>query len=107
MCEGPSVAFDFAYLRKPVLYFQFDQPDFFGEQYGHGYYDYGKDGFGEVETELDAMAARMVEYIDNGCRMKPEYLKRVDGFFAFTDRNNCKRVYEAIVEADREDMASS
>ena len=64
-----SVAFDFAYLKKPVLYFQFDQADFFGGQYGHGYYDYAKDGFGEVETELDAMAGRIAEYIDGGCRM--------------------------------------
>ena len=38
-----------------------------------------------------------------GKSRKPEYQKRVDDFFAFTDRNNCKRVYEAILEAARED----
>ncbi|MBR2839194.1 MAG: CDP-glycerol glycerophosphotransferase family protein [Kiritimatiellae bacterium] len=101
-----SVAFDFAYLKKPVLYFQFDQADFFGGQYGHGYYDYAKDGFGEVETELDAMAGRIAEYIDGGCRMKPEYQKRVDSFFAFSDKGSCRRVYEAMLEADREDGVS-
>ena len=36
--------------------------------------------------------------------MKPEYVKRVDDFFAFTDKNNCKRIYEAILEAAREDL---
>ena len=102
-----SVAFDFAYLYKPVLYYQFDQEEFFGGQYNHGYYDYGKDGFGEVETDLDAMATCIAGYVENGCQMKPEFKKRVDDFFAFTDKNNCKRIYDAILEASREESSGA
>ncbi len=30
--------------------------------------------------------------------MKDVYTKRVDDFYKFTDKNNCKRVYEWIYE---------
>ena len=103
-----SVAFDFGYLRKPVLYYQFDFDEFFTRQYSKAdFFDYARDGFGEVETSADALKKRILEYASSGCRMKPEYEKRVEGFFAFTDRNNCKRVYEAILKAEAEDRARS
>ena len=100
-----SVAFDFAYLKKPVVYFQFDREKFFGAQYKAGYFDVERDGFGEVETDLAALKRRVLEYAEGGCRMKDEYRARVDRFFAFTDKDNCKRVYEAILKADAEDRA--
>ena len=44
-----SVAFDFAYLKKPVIYCQFDRKEFFqSHTYQEGYFDYGKMGFGEI-----------------------------------------------------------
>ena len=98
-----SVAFDFAYLRKPVVYCQFDRDEFFGDQYREGYYDYERDGFGEVETSVDAAAARIVEYIRGGCRMKDAYADRVGGFFAYTDRDNRKRIHKEILKAIEED----
>ena len=44
-----SVQFDFAYLRKPVVYCQFDKEEFFSSHtYKEGYFSYERDGFGEV-----------------------------------------------------------
>ncbi|EBF5919858.1 capsular biosynthesis protein, partial [Campylobacter coli] len=44
-----SVAFEMAVLKKPVLYYQFDKDEFFAKHsYAKGYFDYEKDGFGEV-----------------------------------------------------------
>jgi len=92
-----SVAFDFAYLRKPVIYTQFDKEEFFDKHIcEHGYFDYEKDGFGEVEHDLDSTVNRIIEYIENDCKLKNEYRERIERFFAFNDHNNCKRVYEAI-----------
>ena len=93
-----SVAFDFAYLRKPVVYTQFDRDEFYsGEHmYTKGYFDYERDGFGEVETEYEATVDRLIEYMKNGCQLKDQYRARIDGFFAYDDRNNCQRVYERI-----------
>lgn len=91
-----SVAFDFAYLRKPVLYAHFDS-----NHYGEGYFDYERDGFGEVEYNLDDTIERIIEYMENGCQLKDKYRQRIENFFAFNDQNNCQRVYEKILELDK------
>ncbi len=92
-----SVAFDFSYLYKPVIYCQFDKEEFFRNHvYTQGYFDYERDGLGEVEYDLEGTVNRIIEYMENGCQLKEKYRKRIDGFFAYHDKNNCKRVYEAI-----------
>ncbi len=94
-----SVAFDFVYLRKPVIYCQFDKEDFYQKAaYNEGYFDYERDGFGEVEYSLDGTVDKIIEYMENGCTLKDKYRERIDTFFAFHDRDNCKRICEAIKE---------
>ena len=99
-----SVAFDFAYLRKPVIYAQFDRESFYsGEHvYVRGYFEHERDGFGEVETDLAATVDRLIEYMQNGCRLKDKYRARIDSFFAFDDSDNCRRVYEKLRELQKE-----
>ncbi|MBQ7883476.1 MAG: CDP-glycerol glycerophosphotransferase family protein [Phascolarctobacterium sp.] len=92
-----SIAFDFAYLRKPVVYAQFDKEEFFaGHTYDQGYFDYERDGFGEVEYNLKSTIDRIIEYMESGCELKDKYRERIDKFFAFNDKNNCLRIYENI-----------
>lgn len=93
LTDFSSVAFDFAYLRKPVVYAHFDS-----NHYAEGYFDYERDGFGEVESTLEGTIDRLIEYMQNGCQLKPEYRKRIDAFFAFNDKNNCQRVYDKLME---------
>lgn len=95
-----SAVFDAAYLYRPIVYAQFDKDVFFaGEHiYQKGYFDYERDGFGEVEYTYESTVERIIEYIKNGCHMKPVYRERVDHFFAYRDRNNCQRVYDKIME---------
>lgn len=97
-----SAVFDFAYLRKPLIYTQFDADEFFAGEHvcTKGYFDYERDGFGEVEHDLDGTVNRIIEYMEDGCRLKDEYADRVEKFFAFNDRNNCQRVYEKLMALD-------
>lgn len=97
-----SSIFDFLYLRKPVMYCQFDRDTFYeGHIYHGGEINYERDGFGEVESDLESTVDRIIEYMENGCRLKPKYRERIDGFFAFHDRDNCKRVTEKILELSK------
>lgn len=97
-----SAVFDFAYLRKPVLYVQFDRDEFYaGHSYTKGYFDYERDGFGEVEYDLDSTVDRIIEYMQNGCKLKDKYRERIDGFFAYNDKRNCERIYNRIIEMDK------
>lgn len=84
--------FDFAYLKKPVIYYQGDE-DY---HYDEGYWDYEKMGFGEVITNEDELVDTLIDYMSNNCEMKDKYKERVDNFFKFHDKNNRKRGYEWI-----------
>lgn len=97
-----SVAFDFAYLNKPVLYCQFDREEYTHWRFYHqGYFDYETAGLGEVVTTLDATVDSLLEYLANGCTMKPCYRERVAKTFAYRDRQNCRRIYEVVTKIAR------
>lgn len=95
-----SAIYDFLYLGKPIFYSQHDKDDFFsgGHAYDKGYLDYETNGYGEVEYTLDGTIDRIIEYMRSDCQMKPLYKERVDSFFKYRDKDNCKRVYEKILE---------
>ncbi len=94
-----SAVFDFAYLGKPVVYCQTDE-NRLGDHIDPGYFDFERDGFGPVAHDTDSLVHILVAAMHEGCPMKEPYKSRVDSFFAFRDRNNCKRVAEAILAAD-------
>ncbi len=96
-----SAVFDFSYMKKPVIYTQFDYDEFFAgaHVYKRGYFDY-KNGFGEIEYDLASTVKRIIEYMENDCRLKDEYRNRIDKFFAYHDKNNCERVYKKIIEIE-------
>ena len=95
-----SIAFDFAYLKKPVIYYQYALDYHFDIE--ESYFNYETMGFGEVITNHDDLVDLIIEYIENGCKMKEQYIERVNDFFEFDDKNNCKRVYEAIKKMDHD-----
>lgn len=92
-----STVMDFVYLKKPVVYAQFDKEEFFASHtYTEGYFDYERDGFGPVCYDLDSTVNAMIRMIENDCRLEPEYEERINRFFAYTDDQNCRRTVEAI-----------
>jgi CDP-glycerol glycerophosphotransferase (TagB/SpsB family) len=97
-----SVAFDFAYLRKPVIYTQFDSEKFFSNHiYEKGYFDYLENGFGPVCYNLEETVEKTILQIDNNFELEEQYVKRINNFFEYNDKNNSKRVYEAILNLNK------
>lgn len=97
-----SVAFDFAYLRKPVVYSQFDKDEFFeGQIFNEGYFSFNEDGMGPVCVSLEETVSEIVALLDNDCVVSEKYTERVDSFFAYNDRNNCERIYNEIIFLDK------
>lgn len=93
-----SVAFDFAYLQKPILYYQFDKEQFFQEHtYKQGYYDYENDGLGEVAYKEKELVQFIIGYMSRECKVKEKYKKRMQETFEYGDKNNCERVYERLM----------
>ncbi len=92
-----SVFFDFAYMGKPCIYYQFDEEKFFAEHYHRGYFDYRKMGFGPVCTEHDSCVKAIIRQIENACMTEDEYKSRMKDFFPLHDDRNCERIFKEIV----------
>ncbi len=97
-----SAVFDYAYLRRPLIYTQFDKDDFYSGAHtlSKGYFEYERDGFGEITYDLDSTVNLIIEYMENDCQLKQKYRDRIDNFFAYNDKNNCQRVYDKIIELE-------
>lgn len=90
-----SVYFDFAYMRKPVIYYHFDYKQYREEHYAEGWYDY-KNGLGVVtQTEQECVKA-IEDSIKEHFIMPKKYAQYAESMFPYRDNNNCERVYDAI-----------
>lgn len=97
-----SVAFEIAYLKRPVIYWQFDEEEFFagGHSFQKGYFDYRRDGFGPVCTEKQEVLAAMADLLARNCQPSSEYAERMHNTFAWRDGQCCERVLQAILALD-------
>lgn len=93
-----SVNFDFAYLNKPIIYYQFDYDDFMQNHFGEGYFKYKKDAFGPVVDNYLSVIDELINIVNNGYRVEEKYTERKNEFFKYNDTSNCERVYEAIMD---------
>ena len=93
-----SVTFDFAYLKKPVIYYQHDEDYHFNVD--KSYFKYDSMGFGPVTKTLDELKQQIIRSIESDCQMEEKYEKRVDEFFKYIDKNNSERVIDAILDLE-------
>ncbi len=93
-----SVFFDFAYLQRPLLYYQFDYDTYRKGQYQQGYFSYPKDGFGPVCVQQEQLLAGLDAILAKNCIQTEPYRMRAQHFFAFHDNKNCERTFKAIEE---------
>lgn len=90
-----SVAFDFAYMRKKLIYYQFDQEKYYKDHFIKGYFDCEKNGFGPVIKRENELIDKIESFIVNS-EFKDNYIEKSIEFFELYDRDNCKRHYETI-----------
>lgn len=93
-----SVYFDYAYMEKPVVYYQFDEEEYRKKQYSNGYFSYSSDGFGPVYHKENELVAYIIDRINNNCELEAKYLERVNKFFEIRDYKNCERNFNAIID---------
>lgn len=89
-----SVFFDFSYMRKPVIFYQFDETEFREKQYAEGYFDYHDTVLGKWAGTQEEMIQLLEESLSAGCPLLSE--ETVRQFFPLWDTDNCKRNYEAV-----------
>jgi glycosyltransferase involved in cell wall biosynthesis len=93
-----SVAFNAAYLDRPVVYFQFDEDVVLGG--GHvgrgGYFDYRRDGFGPVTLTPEDAVQATIDALEHGRTPPAPYAERIAATFPERDGRCCARVVAAI-----------
>lgn len=90
-----GVQFDFAYMRKPLVYLHHDD---IPQHYEEGTFHYDTMAFGEICHNNDELIDTLIEYMKNDCVMKEEYRRRADDFFEFDDHENCRRIYDVMID---------
>jgi predicted metallopeptidase len=99
LTDYSGVQFDFAYMRKPVVYYH---PPKLPPHYKEGGFFYDTMGFGEICTEHEELVDVLCDYMRNNCEVKPEYRDREDDFFAYSDIKTCERIYDDLLEYQRQ-----
>lgn len=89
-----SVYFDMGYMHKPIVFFQFDQEQFYSHHYFKGYVQ--SEDIGYVVTDLNSLEKVFECILANNCKMEEKYEKYISSFFPKRDDKNCDRVFDAI-----------
>ena len=94
-----GVGFDFAYMYKPILYYQFDQEEYYkGHYQRHEQYSLENDGLGSVVYTEETLIQEIQHIIENQCTMPSKYIERVNSFFTYHDNSNSERIYNAVLK---------
>ena len=96
-----SVSFDFAYMEKPVIYYQFDYEKFRKGHYEEGYFSYLNDGFGPVVDNIDDVIKEIELNIKNAFIIDKKNQMKINDFFTIRDNHNCERIYNEIIKIDK------
>ena len=91
-----SLAFDFGYMKRPVVYYQYDEEKYFKGHYIKGYFDYRRDGFGPVCNSFTDFIKIISTTLNNASVLLEKYEHNKDRFFEIFDNKNCERIYQAI-----------
>jgi glycosyltransferase involved in cell wall biosynthesis len=93
-----SIAFDAAYIERPVVYFQFDRElALTGAHLGRaGWFDHGRDGFGPVTASVEEAVAAIVKTLEQGSSPVSPYAERMAAAFPHPDDQSCRRVFDAV-----------
>ena len=91
-----SVFFDFVYMKKPVIFYQFDIDKFRKEQYQQGYFDYFNNSFGKAYLNPEDVINKLEELIGMKGVNSEEFLNEHKKTFLLYDEQNCYRTYLVI-----------
>lgn len=91
-----SIAFDFSYLNKPVLFYHFDKKEYL-QQRG-AFVDLDKDLPGMTAEHLPDLINAIKFKINNNFIIEKDEKIKSNKYFEFKDKNNSKRIYKEIMK---------
>ncbi|MBQ0041376.1 MAG: CDP-glycerol glycerophosphotransferase family protein [Clostridiales bacterium] len=89
-----SILWDVLYMKKPAIFYQYDRDEY--EQSWGSYIDLDKDLPGDNAVDLDSLLDNLEKSVANNFVLEEKYNGMLDNFYKYTDRDNCKRIWEEI-----------
>src|SRR5690606_26112269 len=98
LTDYSSVAFDFAYMKQPIVYFQFDENQFCEKDhtYSKAYYDYRKQGYAKVVDNYYEVVVELHNIKKNHFLLEEKYVKIIEETFEKFDNKNSERVFNVV-----------
>lgn len=93
-----SVQWEMFYLKKPTIFYQFDQAKYL--EYEGTSMNFETELFGDITFTADETITAIADYIKSDFAEKPEFAAMRSTYFDVVDTDNSKRVYEAIKTHD-------
>jgi CDP-glycerol glycerophosphotransferase (TagB/SpsB family) len=90
-----SVAIDFLYMNRPILFYQFDIKEYMEKV--DSYIDLETGMFGSLAYNKDEAVEKLIEIIENDFEVKKNQKNERDNFFKYNDNKNCDRIYNCIL----------
>lgn len=94
-----SVAWEFYYMKKPTIFFQFDKEQY--KEYQGSYLDLDNELFGDQVLDISELKNRIKYYIENNFKEKDEFKLMRNKYFKYVDQNNSKRTFEEIKKFEK------
>ncbi|WP_051681615.1 CDP-glycerol glycerophosphotransferase family protein [Cellulomonas sp. HZM] len=92
-----SVCWDFSYLHKPVLFFQFDRSALVRQRAPHIDFDVSLPG--PIAATPKQLVGEVEATIARDLVMEPQFVERADGFLTYRDQDNCERIEQVVAHA--------
>ena len=89
-----SVGFDFSFLHKPIIYYQFDRNQFIGKRPSH--LDLDNDLPGDIVDNVNDLLHFLEGYVQDDFKMKDAYKKRSSKFLTYRDTSSSERIYQVM-----------
>ena len=91
-----SIFFDFAYMRKPTVFYQFDEEEYRERQYKQGWFDYRNTPLGDYTKDRDTLLRVLEKRLAEGIKKLDE--EKIKSIFGYSDNGNNERIYNAITQ---------
>ena len=96
-----SVFFDMVYMKRPVIFYQFDLEKFRKYHYAQGWFDYQNTSFGRSVKDPDGLIEEIRKTADSMFCIDGSFEKEHETTFPLYDFMNSRRVYDLLVTGNR------
>lgn len=91
-----SVFMDVVYMKRPVLFYQFDEEKYRRYQYAQGYFDYHDNPFGQWSNDEAHLLDLIEQSARNNFAVSDSFIEAHNREFPLYDTNNCERLYNHL-----------